>query len=112
MTEVPIEAGVETAVLVVWWIIIIAALILTVVATALLIRVVRVANKIESLAKQILPAAVGIVNNTAAIKNLEMTNTTAGGILSMAKSIAKASSSIDLRVSAIAKTLGGNGRQV
>lgn len=98
---------VDQAVIVAWWVILIAALILTIPAAFYLAKVVRTAHKIELLAKRILPAAVGIVNNTTPIKNLETTNAVAGKILETAKAIANVSASMDNHITGLAKILGG-----
>ncbi len=89
------------AVLISWWVILIAAFVLTVVAAFYLFKVVQTAHKLELLAKRILPAAVGIVNNTLPVKNLGTTNAVAGKILETSKAIAGVSVSMDQHVTGL-----------
>ena len=94
------------AVLVVWTLSLIAALILTLVAVLLLIRVIRAAREINTLASRTLPAAKNIATNTAAIRELEATKGVGGQILSTAKSIDGAAGSIERTLKTLATALG------
>ncbi len=93
------------AVLVVWTISLIAALILTLVVVLLLIRVIRAAREINTLAGRTLPAAKNIATNTAAIKELEATKSVGGQILSTARSIDGAAGAIERTLKTLATAL-------
>src|SRR5262245_37946018 len=92
---------------IVWWFFLIVALLLTVIAVFYLVKVVRAARKIESLARRTLPAAVGIASNTSAIKNLETTNAVAGQILNICSVLNSVSGSIAVHVRKVAAILTG-----
>lgn len=95
-----------TAVLVVWAVSLALALILTLVVVVLLLRVIRTAREIDSLASRTLVAAKNIAANTAAISRLELTKSVGGQILSTAKSIDGAAGSIERTLKALATALG------
>lgn len=97
----------ETAIAVVWSIGIAVALIVTAIDVIFLLRVIRVAAKIESLAARTLPAAVGIVSNTSALKNLDATNQVAAELLEKAGPIVAVAASIDSKLKAVARFVGG-----
>jgi hypothetical protein len=60
----------ETLVIVVWWITLLLALALTALLLPVIIRVIFALREIDRLAQRTLPAAVGIVENTATIAAL------------------------------------------
>ena len=72
-----------TAVKIAWTAGIVIALIVTLIDVSLLLRVIRAARKINSLAGRTLPAAVGIVGNTSALANLGATNDVAAALLTL-----------------------------
>jgi len=61
----------DVAIVIAWWIALLGALVLTAIAVLEIVRVVHHAREIDRLAKVALPAAVGIVENTAIIAALE-----------------------------------------
>lgn len=63
-----------------WWVFLGVALIITLVDVALLVKVVNLARGIHVLAAATVPAAVGIVHNTAAGEGLGRTLTLVGTI--------------------------------
>src|SRR4051794_79522 len=64
-----------------WWLILILALVLTVILLAVVVRVVFALREIDRLARMTLPAAVGIVENTAMIAALDDVLAQAGRLL-------------------------------
>jgi hypothetical protein len=97
----------ETAIQIIWWIGIVVALIVTVIDVIFLLRVIAAAKKIERLAERTLPSAVGIMNNTSAIKNLEATNHVAAELLAKATPIVNVANSIDSKLKAVSAFVGG-----
>lgn len=97
----------ESAIKIIWWIGIVVALIVTVIDVIFLLRVIAAAKKIERLAERTLPAAVGIMNNTSAIKNLEATNQVAAELLAKATPIVNVANSIDMKLKAVSGFFGG-----
>lgn len=95
------------AIFVSWWIGLIAALLLTLVAVNLLVRVIGTSRELARLAKRTLPAAVGIVNNTAAISEFEKTKQVAKKILTTAQAIDQVAASVRQKVEGLGKLLGG-----
>lgn len=91
----------------VWWIGLAAALVLTLIDVLLLVRVIKAAKKIEHLAERTLPAAVGIVKNTAALKNLAATNEVAEALIEKALPIVRVADSIEKKLAAVALHFGG-----
>jgi hypothetical protein len=104
-----IELTPETAntIKIVWWIGLAVALVVTAIDVVLLLRVIRAAKKIDGLAGRTLPAAVGIVNNTAAIKNLEATNQVAAELLAKATPIVNVANAIDGKLTLVSNFFGG-----
>jgi hypothetical protein len=104
-----IEISPETAnnIKIVWWIGIVVALIVTVIDVYLLIRVIKAARKIDTLADRTLPAAVGIVENTSALKNLTATNKVAAALISGATPIVNVTDAIDKKLAAVSNFVGG-----
>jgi len=108
-----IELTPETAetVKLVWAAGLVAALLLTLVDVILLVRVIRAAGKIDRLADRTLPAAVGIVKNTEALKNLAATNQVAEALIEKALPIVEAAASINKKLRTVALHFGGRGEQ-
>ncbi len=92
---------------IVWWIGIGVALIVTVIDVYLLIRVIKAAKKIDGLAGRTLPAAVGIVENTSALKNLTATNEVAAALIAGATPIVNVADAIDKKLAAVSAFVGG-----
>lgn len=92
---------------IVWWIGLIVALIVTAIDVYLLLRVIKAAKKIDKLADRTLPAAVGIVGNTGAIKNLTATNEVAAALIAGATPIVEVADRIDKKLAAVSKHFGG-----
>lgn len=92
----------NATVLLIWWVALGLALLLTVVATALLIRVVHSCGQIVELARRTVPAAQGIARNTSAIANLAAVLKLAPTLLSVAGEIDAASKKIAVTLDAVA----------
>ncbi|MDQ6787800.1 MAG: hypothetical protein M3033_13410 [Acidobacteriota bacterium] len=92
---------------IVWWIGIVVALIVTVIDVHLLIRVIKAARKIDGLADRTLPAAVGIVENTSALKNLTATNEVAAALIAGATPIVNVADAIRKKLAAVSAFVGG-----
>ncbi len=99
----------ETAIIVVWAVTLIIALILTVLIVATIVRVIHHAREIDRLGKLTLPAAVGIVENTAVIGALEGVLPVVGRLVAGAGVIDATSASIARRVTAVRRALSGGG---
>ncbi len=97
----------ENTIKIVWWSGIVVALIVTVIDVYFLIRVIKAAKKIDELAGRTLPGAVGIVENTAALKNLTATNEVAAALIAGATPIVKVADAIDKKLSAVSNFVGG-----
>ena len=97
----------ENLVKIVWWTGIVIALIVTLIDVHLLVRVIKAAKTIDKLAGRTLPAAVGIVENTSALKNLTATNEVAAALIKGATPIVKVADAIDKKLSAVSKFVGG-----
>ncbi len=97
----------ENLVKIVWWTGIVIALIVTLIDVHLLIRVIKAAKTIDELAGRTLPAAVGIVENTSALKNLTATNEVAAALIMGATPIVKVADAIDKKLSAVSNFVGG-----
>ncbi len=90
----------------IWWIALGLALLLTLVATALLIRVVHSCGQIVELARRTVPAAQGIARHTSAIANLAAVLKLAPTLLSVAGEIDAASKKIAVTLDAVAPAKG------
>lgn len=84
---IELSPDVELAVKIVWAVGLVLALIVTVIDVLLLVRVISAAKKIDGLAGRTLGGAVGIVNNTEALKNLTTTNEVATALVANATPI-------------------------
>ncbi|MBA3234669.1 MAG: hypothetical protein H0T59_01595 [Chloroflexi bacterium] len=100
----------ETAIIIVWAITLVIALILTMLIVATVVRVIHHSREIDRLGKVTLPAAVGIVENTAVIGALEGVLPVVGRLVAGAGVIDATSASIARRVGAVRRALtsGGN----
>lgn len=92
---------------IVWWIGLVVALIVTAIDVHLLIRVIKAARKIDSLAGRTLTAAGGIAGNTSALKNLTATNEVAAALIANATPIVNVADAIDKKLSAVSAHFGG-----
>ncbi len=92
---------------IVWWIGLVAALVLTLIDVLLLVRVIKAAKQIDGLADRTLPAAVGIVKNTEALKNLAATNQVATALIEKALPIVKVAESIEKKIAAVSLYFAG-----
>jgi len=95
------------AVKIVWSVGLFLALVITLIDVSLLFRVISAARKIDGLAGRTLPAAVGIVENTSALKNLTATNEVATALMGNALPIVTVADSIDKKLSAVSAFVGG-----
>ncbi len=104
-----IELTPETAstIKIVWWIGLIVALIVTAIDVYLLIRVIKAARKIDSLAGRTLTAAGGIADNTSALKNLTATNEVAAALIANATPIVAVADAIDKKLTLVSNFFGG-----
>ncbi len=107
-----IELTPETAntITIVWWAGLIIALIVTAIDVLLLLRVIRAARKIDTLAGRTLPAAVGIMENTSSLKNLTATNEVAAALIEKALPVAQVAGAIDDKLGAVSAFAGGGKR--
>src|SRR5438876_3143762 len=97
----------ETLVIVVWWISLILALLLTLIVLPVIIRVLFALREIDRLASMTLPAAVGIVENTATIAALDDVLAQAGRLLNGVQAIAGVAAGIRRKVAAVGSVLAG-----
>ncbi len=100
----------ENTIKIVWWSGIVVALIVTVIDVYFLIRVIKAAKKIDGLAGRTLPAAVGIVENTSALKNLTATNEVAAALIAGATPIVNVADAIDKKLSSVSAFVGGGAK--
>ena len=107
MFLIELTPDVANTIKIVWWIGIVVALIVTVIDVHLLIRVIKAARKINDLADRTLPAAVGIVENTSALKNLTATNEVAAALIAGATPIVSVADALDKKLSAVSRFFGG-----
>ena len=92
---------------IVWWIGLVVALIVTAIDVYLLIRVIKAARKIDSLAGRTLTAAGGIAGNTSALKNLTATNEVAAALIANATPIVTVADAIDKKLTLVSNFFGG-----
>ena len=107
MFLIELTPGTAYAVKIAWTAGIVIALIVTLIDVSLLLRVIRAARKINSLAGRTLPAAVGIVGNTSALANLGATNDVAAALLTNALPIVTVADSMDKKLAAVSAFVGG-----
>ena len=90
-----------------WSIGLVVALVVTAIDVYLIIRVIKAARKIDGLADRTLPAAVGIVGNTSALKNLTATNEVAAALIAGATPIVNVADAINKKLAAVSNFVGG-----
>ncbi len=95
----------ETLVIVVWWITLLLALALTAIVLPVIIRIVFALREIDRLAKMTLPAAVGIVDNTASIAALDAVLAQAVRLLGGVQAIGGVAAGIHAKVAAVGTVL-------
>ena len=99
----------EALVITVWWITLILALVLTAIVLPVIIRIVFALREIDRLAKMTLPAAVGIVENTATIAALNDVLTQAVRLLTGVQAIGGVAAGIHQKVAAVGAVLSRKG---
>jgi hypothetical protein len=97
----------EGAVILIWSLTLILALLITVAAVAMIVRIVLAAREVDRLLKETLPAAAGIAQNTAAIKELEPVVEAAGPLLNGVASIKRSTEGIRRSVGRVGAVLAG-----
>ncbi len=107
MFLIELTPDVENTIKIVWWIGLVVALIVTVIDVYLLIRLIKDARKIDSLAGRTLTAAGGIAGNTSALKNLTATNEVAAALIAGATPIVSVAGALDKKLSAVSTFFGG-----
>lgn len=95
--------------MVLWKYSLIAGGVVVLVVAVLLILIIVTARSIDRTAAAIWEVGKDIARNTVSIWMLKETNATAGEILSTAKSIVAAASSIDEKLGALGRSLGQKG---
>ena len=96
----------EGAVVLIWVVALLIALAVTVMIVAMIVRIVNAAREIDRLLKETLPSAVGIVNNTAAIKELEGVVAAAGPLVDGTAAIKATTAGIRDKASRVGAILG------
>lgn len=97
----------DGAVILIWSVTLIVALVATVIAVTMIVRIIHAAREIDRLLKAALPSAVGIANNTAAIRELDAVVAAAGPLLEGAAAIRRSSANILDKVGLVGRILGG-----
>ena len=92
----------DNSVLAAWGIFLALAYLLTLGVLPILFGVIRAANRIARDSARTLPAAVGIVNHTKVIQDLQTTASVGGEILNTAQALVAGASSIDRQLSTLA----------
>jgi hypothetical protein len=82
----------------IWIVALLIALGLTVGAVSMIVRIINAAREIDRLLKETLPSAVGVVNNTAAIAELQVIVSAAGPLLEGTASIKRSTEGIRAEV--------------
>ena len=88
----------EGVIALIWMVALLIALGLTVGAVAMIVRIINAAREIDRLLKDTLPSAVGVVNNTAAIAELQVIVNAAGPLLEGTASIKRSTEGIRAKV--------------
>jgi hypothetical protein len=88
----------EGVIALIWIVALLIALALTVGAVSMIVRIINAAREIDRLLKQTLPSAVGIVNNTAAIAELQVIVNAAGPLLEATALIKRSTDGIRAKV--------------
>jgi hypothetical protein len=100
----------EGVVVLIWIVALLIALALTVAAVGMIVRIINAAREINRLLKETLPSAVGIVENTAAIKELDAVVAAAGPLLEGTARIKSATEGIRAKVNRVGAMLSVGAR--
>ena len=100
----------EGVIALIWIVALILALGLTVGAVSMIVRIINAAREIDRLLKQTLPSAVGIVDNTAAIAELQVIVNAAGPLLEGVVSIKRSTEAIRGKVDRLGAMLAHGAR--
>ena len=100
----------DGAVVLIWSVTLLVALAITLVAVAMIVRIVLAAREVDRLLKETLPAAGGIATNTAAIRELEAVVAAAGPLLASTAAIGGAAAGIRDKVGRVGRLLAGEAR--
>jgi hypothetical protein len=95
----------EGAIVLIWIVTLLIALGLTVGAVTMIVRIINAARETDRLLKQTLPSAVGIVDNTAAIKELDAVVAAAGPLLEGIAAIKRSTEGIRAKVDRLSAML-------
>jgi hypothetical protein len=95
----------ETLVILVWWATLLLALVLTVIVVGVIVRVLFALREIDRLAQMTLPAAVGIVDNTATVAALDEVLAQAVRLLGAVQAIGGVAPGIRRKVAAVGVVL-------
>ncbi len=100
----------EGAVVLIWVVTLIVALVLTVGLVGMIVRTVMAAREVDRLLKETVPPAVGIVESTAAIHELETVVAAAGPLLNGVASIKQSTEGIREKVGRVGAMLAAGAR--
>ena len=95
----------EGVVALIWIVALLIALVLTVVAVGMIVRIINAAREVNRLLNETLPSAVGIVENTAAIRELDAVVAAAGPLLECTARIKSATEGIRAKVNRVGAML-------
>lgn len=95
----------EGVIVLVWSVTLLLALVITVAAVAMIVRIVQAAREVDRLLKETVQPAVGIVGNTAAIRELEAVVAAAGPLLAGTAAIKAATEGIRAKVGRVGAML-------
>ena len=100
----------EGAVTLIWIVALLIALALTVAAVSMIVRIINAAREIDRLLKQTLPSAIGVVDNTAAIAELQVIVNAAGPLLERTAAIKRSTEGIRAKVDRVGAMLAHGAR--
>jgi hypothetical protein len=89
----------------IWIVALVIVLALTVAVVGMIVRIVNAAREVNRLLNETLPSAVGIVENTAAVKELEAVVAAAGPLLDCTARIKSATEGIRAKVNRVGAML-------
>jgi hypothetical protein len=95
----------EGVVALIWIVALLIAVALTVAAVGMIVRTINAAREINRLLNETLPSAVGIVENTAAVKELEAVVAAAGPLLESTARIKSATEGVRAKVNRVGAML-------
>ena len=101
---------VEGVVVLIWIVALLIALVLTVAVVGMIVRIINAAREINRLLKETLPSAVGIVENTGAIKELDAVVAAAGPLLEGTARIKSSTEGIRAKVTRVGAMLTAGAR--